>query len=215
MTFKNMPLWTKAIDRKEFDLPNEDFFLESRFLAFTTRVIGLKSNVPNYELPYHIFMLDTIPLTSSEYSILRNTCMDISRIYGVSIFIVRSSEKESGMNSYHVISPHTFSPMDIRHLTLQRFTSEADMLFFGLGDKRGFWDLRMTSKGKGTGDSPTLMECILPLKEDILKPVSKVHWVILQSYLEGIPKLKNKRHYPIVDNVDCMNQIIIRYSVSP
>lgn len=209
---KESMVYASLLDRRRIGEDDyDDFFLECRILALTSRVIGMSSEVykDNEKSGLHVFMMDTIPLNAEEYRELYNTLELLSRMEQWIIVFIRSSRKESDMHSYHVIIPHPFRPQQIRELTLSRFHRFADILFLGLGEKRNMWDLRISSKGKGDGDCPTLIRAFQPYVTN--RPTSLVHLDIMDTYLP-ITFCKTTNN---IYNQGSLNRILLRYSVTP
>lgn len=215
-----IPVFKGLLERRSIgDNDYEDYFIETNIVAFNTRVLGMRSEIPcDKELfvGKHIYMLDTRPLLEAEFKRMCNMLKNMSRLDGYTVFVIRSSKKNDDKCSYHVVFPNPVSLNDFKSIT-KNLWEFADLLFYALGEKRNFWDIRITSKGRGSGDSPTLV--VLYSQRDtayIKRHISMAHWRILCLYLCGHGEL-GLTEYPetdkLIENEKHMNKLLIRYSV--
>jgi hypothetical protein len=219
------PVYLKFLERQEFGEEYEDYFLDVSIMGFHSRVIGMDSRIPSAVTinnlytthlftDKHIFMLDTIPMNEIEYSHFRARAYNMSVLEGCLVVIAKSSQKTPDIAGYHLIIPQEFTEHDVQHITFA-FKEYADMLFYGLGQKRGFWDLRISSKGKGTGESPEAIDIFFPRPQygsvfKRMRPISEAHWKVMQTYL-NLGDIPDK--LPRIRNGNKVNEILMRYSV--
>lgn len=214
MAMYKYSLYTQLVERERLsDDEHEDFFVEVHILGMNTRVVGMLSNIPGIKgtaRDRHIFMMDTIPLTVMEAENLYQRLENLSKYGNLPIVMIRSSTKaDPTIASFHVVIPCVYTVNAIRDLTLESFRKFCDVLFLGLGEKRGFWDLRITSKGRGDGDKPTLIHYWIP--DYTLRPISEVHWKIMQTYMPRLPDLHKGLN--IIYNTKHIDKTLLRYSV--